>query len=68
MRTLYLIAIGKVLGANNHAVFNHGEVVCTFNSDMNEAQIKQVTDAIGCANLDLVTKETYQKEYATRRN
>jgi hypothetical protein len=56
MKLFYLVAMGRVV-ANNGTVYLHGTTICSFDSDLTPTQIAQVSEALGCANLDLVDKE-----------
>lgn len=62
MKLFYLVAVGLVIN-NRGQTHKHGEVICAFDCDLSDLQRKQVADALGYANVDLVDSETYEREY-----
>jgi hypothetical protein len=65
MKLFYLVAIGPVIKSNGGRL-NHGEVICTFDCDLTEAQRMQIADALGCANVDLVDQSNLHSRIQRR--
>ncbi len=61
MQTLYIVALGPVIKSNG-GTLTHGQCLCSFDSDMRPDQIKAVDEALACANLSLIDKQTFDSE------
>ena len=63
MKTFYLVAVGPVIKSNGGTILQHGRCVCSFDSDLTDTQVNQISEALECANLVLVDQKTYEAEY-----
>ncbi len=62
MKTLFIVAIAPAITSTG-GVVNFGDCICSFDSDLSDAQIKAVDEAISCANISLVDSITFNQEY-----
>jgi hypothetical protein len=62
MQTFFIVSIGRVIKSNG-GIAEHGKCICSFDSDLTQEQVQQVTEALGCANLHLCNLEEYKRDY-----